>query len=456
LGVKLDWHIETERIHKRLGEDPDGRKIRRRSRRRIIALTTFMIVLVGGIGGALLGRLRYVDDRIRQDLTDTIEAEIAALRIGNYPDFIALQRSASDAWFTAQSERFQRYQDQKTTANLTLTGAIHDLVIDGPRGRVVLGEIVNNVPFETVWFYWRYSDGWRHVPADYTFWGELITRPGTPITVTFYALDVRLGEALANRANRWWTAGCIVLDCQPSDPMTLHVAPDPSAALAWDTSDPNRLIIPSPLAIFDRARADADMPQALEDAIAQKLAEAMFNDVVAGGAWQNEGTLDAAWLRSGVIEWAAASLTERGDPLRMAFMASYQASYGASAVAKLAAALTPERMIQIAAEVVGQPIDLLAVDWHPFFQWRLDVEKTLLSRGDQGAVIPLWDTQNPAAAVLLRDRLANPGAATGQVQSVRIAMGNDGIPRAYVAVTVEGTPAALVFAFIEGTWRRSV
>ena len=36
-------------------------------------------------------------------------------------------------------------------------------------------EIIGGVPYGRVWFYWRYDDGWRHVPPDYTFWGDART-----------------------------------------------------------------------------------------------------------------------------------------------------------------------------------------------------------------------------------------------------------------------------------------
>src|SRR5260221_14549858 len=122
------------------------------------------------------------------------------LRIGDFAGFIGLQRSASSDWLATQSERFKRYQDLKTKSDVKLTGNVLDVTIDGLRGRALVEEIIDGVPYHTLWFYWQYGkDGWRHVPSDYTFWGDPTSITGKISTVEFRSLDAHLATALAAR-----------------------------------------------------------------------------------------------------------------------------------------------------------------------------------------------------------------------------------------------------------------
>ena len=49
-----------------------------------------------------------------------------------------------------------------------VTGNVADATVDGPRGRAVVEEVIDGVSYRTVWFYWRYADGWRHVSVPLT------------------------------------------------------------------------------------------------------------------------------------------------------------------------------------------------------------------------------------------------------------------------------------------------
>jgi hypothetical protein len=453
VSVKLDWQIEAERVYQRVGEDPRERRRRWRTRLRIVMFTLLVFAIAGGLVGLVALRLSTVDSQIRQALIDTARAEVTALRIGDYGAFIAIQRSASDNWIRAQNERFNRYQQLKVEADLQLTGVVVDAVVDGQRGRVILEERIEGVPYHTAWFYWRYSDGWRHVPSDYTFWGDPGTIDGQTATVQYRAVDARLAGALAPRLDRWWAEGCAILGCEPDLRMTAHIVPNPGLAMHWDGTRPNTLIVPAPLAADERARADADLPVLLEGEIARYVAERLVD--LANGGLRPAANADSAWLRQNIIEWLTTRFAGRGDVFRLGFVQSLYDGYGPEALAATVRALPTEIDLGAVARAVGQPIETLALDWRAFFQWRLDVEKTLLARNDQAGVAALWDLSDPAAQAAMRQRMSVPLQATAQVQSVEIVPGPDGTPRAVVPVIIEGNPAVVQFRLVDGVWRRS-
>ena len=453
MGVKLDWQVEAERVHNRVGEDPRSRRRRRLRRLRVTVLILAATLVMGTIGALILSRLSYVEGVIERSLLETVQAEIAALRIGNYPDFIALQRSSSDAWFQVQTEKFYRYQDLKSSAGLNLTGVVSSIAVDSQRGRVVLEEVLNGVLHQTVWFYWRYTDGWRHVPSDLTFWGETSSLKTPHLTVNYHTLDTALAGTLSERAERWIVEGCALLACETPPVLTFEIIPDPGLTLGADPNRPDTILIPSPLASLERARADQPISASLEDQIALEVVHQLMGKLA---AWADPAPgADAAWLRASLVESIVSSFTGRSDPARSAFMESLKGSYGTALMGRLARELKPDSTLTLLASMVGTSVAQLAVDWRPFFQWRLDIEKTLLTRGDQYSVIALWDAANPASQDLLRARLNDPSAASAQVIGVSIAPGGEGVARAVVQVTVGDTPGTLIWRLVEGTWKRS-
>ncbi|MCC7448535.1 MAG: hypothetical protein IT324_14030 [Anaerolineae bacterium] len=456
MGVKLDWQIEAERAYQKAGEDPQERARRRMQRARIIAFTAGFAGCICVIAALVWYRLYTVDNKLKQDLINTVQAETAALRIGDLAGFMAIQRTApGSTWYEEESARFKRYQDLKTKSDLKLLGNVIDATVDGPRGRVLIEEVIDNVPYRTVWFYWRYNDGWRHVPTDFTFWGEATTAAGKSTAVKYNKLDTALGQALVSRVDDWWTDGCNILGCRDLPKLTVEVAAELSQQPRWDFERPNTLIIPSPLASEDRARADVSITPTLEEAVAVRLAEQLFN--VSTGNLRPVQTADAAWIRQMAIEWLAASFIGRGDPDRLSFMQSLKDHYGQPALAAVVRALSPNADISIIGTALKQPIESLALDWRMFFQWRLDVEKTLLNPGrqDTNAFQALWDTANPQALEQMRLRQSRPTQATPQVQSVAITRGTDGVARANVAVSADNKPQTIIFRLVNGAWKRS-
>ena len=131
-----------------------------------------LLLIVGVLAAAVVLRLRQVESQIENVLRDTVDAEIATLRLGDEQSFLGFQRSATESWLTTQQQTFDDYQARKIEGNIQLTGHILDVAVDGNRARVQVQEIVDNVPYVRTWFYWRYDDGWWHVPPDFTFWGD--------------------------------------------------------------------------------------------------------------------------------------------------------------------------------------------------------------------------------------------------------------------------------------------
>src|SRR5262245_17072403 len=104
MGIRLDWEIEAEQAHQahRAGEDPITARRRRIMRLRVLAFVMLALVFLGAVAGLVIWRLRTVDEEIEQLLRDTVDAEVAALRIGDLTAFLSAQCSATDDWLVAQ------------------------------------------------------------------------------------------------------------------------------------------------------------------------------------------------------------------------------------------------------------------------------------------------------------------------------------------------------------------
>jgi hypothetical protein len=453
VSIKLDWQIEAERIHERASESPEARAQRIRQRRRLILFTMLLIFFIGVSALLILLRLEDVDNQLRQSLIDTLQAELAALRIGNYGDYMLLQRSAGDNWYIVQGERFQHYQQLKIERNLILSGNVFDATVDGLRGRVVFEEVLNGVPHRAVWFYWRYADGWRHVPSDYTFWGESRVLRDGAVAVRYRQLDEDSARALLERAARWWREGCRMLGNSACPALELELVPNPVLQVAWDSAQPDRLFVPSPLARDDRLSLIDPLPHVIEDAVAAALAARQV-DLVSGGV-RPRRNVDAAWLRQTLIEWLAATYTGRVDMLRLAFMQSLRDSYGDSALAAVARTLSADADISLVARALGQPLELLNLDWRPFFQWRLEVERQLIVQNDLESLQALWDVSDASTRTLFQQRLSAFGQPNAQVLAAAITAAADGVPRAIVQVLRADQTETLIFRLRDGTWKRS-
>jgi hypothetical protein len=456
VGIRLDWQIEADRVHERSGEDPNSRRRRYLRNLQIVFFAVGVLIGVGALTALVAWRLNTVDSALKQSLTEAVQAEVTALRIGDYASFIGLQRSASPEWLRYQSGRYNRYQELKAASQIDLVGRVVDATVDGQRGRAVVEEQREGQRHLVVWFYWRYTDGWRHVPSDYTFWGNASEIKTDVLTVQYQALDAPLAQEIATRVGRWWQEGCVALGCRETPRLTVRLVPDPFAEMAWNLSnlpDGLSLTVPSPLASEDGATMEAIFPAALEDQIAAQIAARQFG--MATQELTPTPTADATWLRQAIVDWLAATFTGRGDVRLNGFIQSIHDNYGSSAVGTVARALAANSDISMVSAALNQPLPTLLVDWRAFFQWRLNVEKTLLTENRMDEFSALWDSSQATAQNALYVRLQNPLQQTPQVQVAAISAGADGVPTALVQATLDNQTVLVSFRFVSGTWKRA-
>ena len=454
MGIRLDWEIENEPVAQGAGENAEFGRQRRVRRRRTLLAMVAVGLLVAGIVGGIMARLRYVDSEIERQLRDTVAAEMAALRIGDIAGYLTIQRSESDAWMLGQTDLYWQYQELKRQYPVDLTGTILDLEIDETRGRVLVEEVINAQRFQQMWFYWRYEDGWRHVPRDVTFWGEPEMAAGTGFSVEYGAADTRLVEALLPGLERLWGEGCIWLGCTSGLPeLIVRVIPDPFVGVSWSPDETNTLWVASPL--VSRAPVDEPLPAETRREVGVLLAERILQHARAG-ITAVPGT-DAAFVEGALEDWLVGRYLGDGGVLGSSFVESLVQAYGDRIPSLLVAGFGAEAAISDLALIFATPLDALQVDWREFFQWRLALEPYWLAQGNWQAVLALYDdlAQNEA------QRLVNtPGAASQPVLTVMRVVtgaGSDGAPRAWAVVQYpDGSEGPIAFRMVEGVWRRSI
>lgn len=476
MGIKLDWQVESEQSHLHATEDPEARYRRQQARRRVI-LVVFVLGSVAALVAALVvWRLERVDDQYRQDLLDTVEIEVTALRLGDFANYLAIQRSASESFLLEQSREFERYQELKRANRIELTGTVIAATIDKTRGRVIVEEIIDGIPYHVVWFYWYYEEagerdqgGWRHVPDDLTFWGDPGEISADGVRITYHDLDRPFAEALAPRIAEWWARGCQMVGCAgaPSS-LRVDIVVERPAVVEWAAYESWTLRITSPL--VDRARADVVVNPALEQTIVAQIAARLVGRVSDGAPPVTSHT-DAAWLESDLVRWLARQLASGADTAGSGFVESLSTQYGPGVPAALLAALNPDATLDSAlTAVTGVSMPLLSVDqlaaldWRGFFQWRLALEFRLLADpSNRSLVLLLYDMDNVYVSGEAALRLEDPAYAARpvpQVQAVNIARDEQSQTYAYVTVTgtESGLPdssAVIYWRLAGGTWKRA-
>jgi hypothetical protein len=450
MGIRLDWEIEAESEHIRgAGEDPESKRRRRRARRRLFIVLLIALLLVGALVGAVILRLRYVDWQIEQLLLDTVDAEVAALRLGDQAAFLAIQRSATDDWIQRQARAFDEYQLLKREADANLTGRVLDATVDRQRGRVWVEEIINGIPYGRIWFYWRYEDGWRHVPPDYTFWGSLASYTTGSVTVNYQTVDEVVARAVGDGLAGWIASGCAVLGCTATPALTVEIVPDETLPIDW--SAPWTLRMPSPF--LSAARLDNPFDPAIQAETARKLSEHLVAYVK---DWSPAYAADSRYLRAAVVSWLAGRFT--GGSSASPLMDTLARSYGDVAITRLVTAAQPDSSIGVLNTAAGTTaLHQLNVDWRDFLSWRLNLEHELIAARDEAGYLALYDTGDESVRAQAIGRFnASTRREQRTVVAVQLESSADGVPQLRTAVEWEGgVQENILFRLVDGVWRRA-
>jgi uncharacterized membrane protein (UPF0136 family) len=457
MGVKLEWQIDsdTRSRSKRHQEDPGhGKRRNRRLVRFFVLLLAVLLTLVGTVW-LLSERLKQVDARQQQLLYNTVQAEIAALGVGETTTYMSLQRSATNDWIEQQRAFFNAYQQDKALTDRTLTGRVFNTTIDGQRGRVQVEEIEAGVPYVRTWFYWNYDTvvdpatqqtqegGWRHVPPDYTFWGP----PGQIIreryVIRYQELDVPFATSMDEVLNRWFADLCTALACSRLPFVTIDIVPNPGTQTSWSAATEPQLIVPSPF--VGRARYDLPFDTASQQDVAALLAERL----VSAYSVEPSAGYDAEFLRRAAVLWLLGKWLQVDTQSYL--MTSIANQYGAGKIGELLAVLRNNSDISILAGVLGVSSFADAnLDWRDFLTWRLGLETQAASAGDAATLLRLYDQRDPLIVGTAQGRLGNPSPAA-PVGIVYSQTAPDGTAQ-LVATMTNGQQ--VIFNLVSNVWLR--
>jgi hypothetical protein len=414
MGIQLDWEVESESsVQRSLGEDPDARRRRRRNLAGMLFVTLVLGGLFLGAGAFIVDQIQQVNQEIEDELRNTVQAEITALRIGDWQAFSTFQRSADESWLRRQRTEFEAYQTLLfEREEVQLTGQVLDIEIDDPRARVQVQEIIDGVPYTRTWFYYTYEDrnetgevqnvGWYHVPPDYTFWGESQQYVGDYLTVAYREVDSLFASSLGQAMDEWIDAACNALDCAELPAIRIQVAPQDRQEMAWAPGalrgDPWVMIISSPYA--DRARSDRPFDPRWRLEVATLLADRLV-------AYQMNGqqvfvNSDANYFRSAAVNWLVGRFVQVDTGAYL--VESLAQNYGMETVGALLRQMPPDATIGFLTDITGVTLDQLPVDWRDFFTWRLRREQSYANDGLLNDFLQLYHAQDPAVRIVAEER----------------------------------------------------
>jgi hypothetical protein len=456
MGIKLDWEVENETPFAQ-GAREDRAAARKR---RMAALRLFLGVLgVLGIFGGLLVflwvRLEIVGNELERALVDTVNAEVATLRVADRNAYLAVQRSASDTWVTTQASTFADYQRLKSNYNLQLTGRVVNIEVDGPRGRVQVEEIIDGVPYVQTWFYWRFADeGWRHVPPDYTFWGSNSTIETERFTIVYSTVDETVAGSTSTSLTAWLDTACGLMDCSALPPIRIEIVPQTGLTTSWAPENNNLLRIPSPY--VGRARMDDPFENALRSAVASAIAQRLTTQVM--GNVQPRPASEAEYLKNAVNDWFVGQFVQVDTQSYL--MSTYAARYGNDAMRQMIVGLSPGATLSMMLGPVGVAnLSQLEVDWRDYLTWRLNLERRLQIEGDQVGFTNQYDTNDPAIVGLAGQRFATPPTDDQRiVMGVQANIDANGAPILQAMVRyINGDQTreeSAIYRLVNGEWKR--
>lgn len=447
--IRLEWDVESQQISNADSEDP---QIKRARRRRSLLLLLIGLLLGAIAAAALLLRQRVidVDNEIEALLHDTVRAEVAALRIGDLAAYLRIQRSASGEWIQQQQAVYEQYSRLKASQDLVLTANILDSAIDGQRGRVLVEEIRQGTAYAQVWFYWRYADGWHHVPPDYTFWGDQQHIESPALRVQYRSIDERFAQQLQAEFSAWLASGCAVLNCAALPQLQIEITPAAAQPAAW--LDASRLQVQSPYVQI--AHSTQPFDSARQAALAQLLAEGLL--AAHTGGLTVRFPHDAVHLWQSTAAWLSARFVgaENSSPVQ-ALVQSLAAGYGDDAVSRLVDLFTPTADMSILQQAVPLPIVQANLDWRAFIAWRLNTEAQLIASRAESDFLALYDSADPAVRDLAAARYdAGAPSAPQQVIAQHLPSGTAQLEAA-VITSASAAEQTVRFNLVDGVWKRA-
>lgn len=459
MGIRLDWESDSASAGDKGGsyvarEDPERRRARLRARARFLLVVAVGVMALAVLAAVVTWRLHEANAFIETLLRDTVEGEFAALRIGDWFAYAEIQRSATDDWLVQQRAVFDTVQAAKQRGEIELSGTVRGVQIDGTRGRVMVEWIENGTPVTHAWFYWRYEDGWRHVPSDLTFWGEATELRGNLVTVSHRAVDTALAQEMGVRVEGWIDSTCgPILQCGDVPHITLDVRPDFYLKTGWDPAQPWRLLIPSPYVLGARSDApfSGDTLVTVADAIAERLVGLSL-----GTTAPFDRTTDPGYIVTATRRWLLGQYTRVDGGSTV--IASLAGLAGAPAVGDLLKGLAPESRLDalLAAANVSDPA-ASGIDWSDFIRARIQLESDLITQGRADDVARLYIAEMQTRAA---ERSQAAAAQNGvEVTLVQPVTAPDGSP-ALIASVIFGSGAgateeSVYFYWRDGTWLRA-
>jgi hypothetical protein len=452
--IQLEWDIESRQIEKSDSEDPKTKWARRRN---LLRLFLLICIMLGMAVVALLfaeNRLREVDKQLDQLLRDTVNVEVSSLRIGDFDTFMNLQRSATDEWLNTQQASYRNYESLKVSSDLKLTGNVLDSEVEEQRGRAIVEEIIDGVPYARVWFYWRYSDGWRHVPPDYTFWGEALSKESESLLIRYSAVDERFADSVNDKITQWLNRGCEILQCVEIPHLTIDILTDSPQSAMWLNEGSSQLLLQSPYVGGARADLPFDVPRQIEVAtlIAERLVSNKTNNMIMTYPY------DVYQLRQSVISYLVEQFVQ--VETNSFLIESVATQYGADKVGQFVSLFTPTSDMTMIQQVIPAPIGQANLDWRDFITWRLATEADLIARRLENEWLNLYDMMDESVRVAAYNRY-NANVPSEQQVAIEQQMqtGLNGQPQLRIVVRVGENNTfrdeVLLFNLVNNIWKRA-
>ncbi len=393
--VKFDWEVKSINPAQKIPLDATASSdLENRQVMLPFVMMLIILVVVGGVIGFALYRLEQIQKTIQNRLHETVKAEVSFLRLGDRTQFLAVQRSASPSWLETQATLYEDYQYLKTQQVLTLNAEIVSTVIDGNRARVQVMEQINGQAYLQTWFYWNYEDGWRHVPTDYTFWGELKTQTGEYINLTYAELDQAIAIDLLNTLEGGLAQVCLWITCEP---LNIHLVSREGLSVNWSVTIPNQLEVTSPY--VERVALHQPIAETLMGDVTLQIAKHLAQ--ANGASLQTGDFSDRAFIENQLVAYIQSHLLT-GESVSNLFidLNTHFESPKIQEVLQLSLqnSFIPLLQALFAESILGE----MPIDWSPYANWLLSREHAY------------WDIEDSAAfnTLYLNDSLSQLVAMT--------------------------------------------